>query len=48
MPLKNQLTLAVFIAKFSSEKASHEYLNRRNMDLFELLVVAVGCSFLPD
>ena len=26
MPLKNKLTLAAFIAKFSSEKACHEYL----------------------
>lgn len=22
--------------------------NRRNMNLFERLIVAVGCSFLPD
>ena len=26
MPLKNKLTLAAFIAKFSSKKACHEYL----------------------
>lgn len=29
MPLKNQLTLAAFIAKFSSEKACHEYLAKK-------------------
>lgn len=29
MPLKNKLTLAAFIAKFSSEKACHEYLAKK-------------------
>lgn len=29
MPLKNKLTLAAFIAKFSSEKAFHEYLAKK-------------------
>lgn len=29
MPLKNKLTLAAFIAKFSSEKACYEYLAKK-------------------
>lgn len=29
MPLKNKLTFAAFIAKFSSEKACHEYLAKK-------------------
>ena len=29
IPLKNELTLAPFIAKFSSEKACHEYLAKK-------------------
>lgn len=31
MPLKNKLTLAAFIAKFSSEKAYHEYLAKKTL-----------------
>ena len=29
MPLKNKLTFAAFIAKFSSEKPCHEYLAKK-------------------
>ena len=29
MPFKNKLTFAAFIAKFSSEKACHEYLAKK-------------------
>lgn len=52
MPLKNELTLAAFIAKFSSEKACHEYL-AKNVGQTALYVHpakerTVGCSRMEN
>ena len=48
MPLKNKLTFAAFIAKFSSEKACHEYLAKTALYAHPAKECTVGCSRMEN
>lgn len=44
MPLKDKLTLAAFIAKFSSEKSCHEYLAKKTLAKRLCIKIAPGAT----